>query len=75
MHRYLITRNNAKKIKKNSPPSVLLSPSWWTICPLSSLCCCRRTPFFITLWGAPDVLDYTKDINAYMRLLAAKSLE
>jgi Zinc carboxypeptidase len=23
--------------------------------------------------GAPDVLDYTKDINAYMRLLAAKS--
>jgi hypothetical protein len=23
--------------------------------------------------GAPDVLDYTKDINAYMRLLASKS--
>src|SRR5215467_14041345 len=23
--------------------------------------------------GAPDVLDYTKDINAYMRLLAEKS--
>src|SRR5215467_9303957 len=23
--------------------------------------------------GAPDVLDYTKDINAYMRLLAQKS--
>lgn len=23
--------------------------------------------------GAPDVLDYTKDINAYLRLLAAKS--
>ena len=23
--------------------------------------------------GAPDVLDYTKDINAYFRLLASKS--
>jgi hypothetical protein len=23
--------------------------------------------------GAPDVLDYTKDINAYLRLLASKS--
>src|SRR5258708_14075375 len=40
--------------------------------PLSS---CAPSPeaFLHHIVGAPDVLDYTKDINAYMRLLASKS--
>jgi hypothetical protein len=40
--------------------------------PLSS-CVPAPDAFLHHIVGAPDVLDYTKDINAYMRLLAAKS--
>src|SRR6476620_9454844 len=41
--------------------------------PLSS-CVPAPDAFLHHIVGAPDVLDYTKDINAYMRLLASKSL-
>ncbi|HEX4546243.1 MAG TPA: M14 family zinc carboxypeptidase [Candidatus Acidoferrum sp.] len=40
--------------------------------PLSS-CVPAPDAFLHHIVGAPDVLDYTKDINAYLRLLAAKS--
>jgi len=40
--------------------------------PLSS-CVPAPDTFLHHIVGAPDVLDYTKDINAYMRLLASKS--
>src|ERR1041385_7656673 len=40
--------------------------------PLSS-CVPAPDSFLHHIVGAPDVLDYTKDINAYMRLLAGKS--
>src|SRR5260370_4779293 len=40
--------------------------------PLSS-CVPAPDAFLHHIVGAPDVLDYTKDINAYMRLLASKS--
>ena len=40
--------------------------------PLSS-CVPSPDAFLHHIVGAPDVLDYTKDINAYMRLLASKS--
>lgn len=40
--------------------------------PLSS-CVPAPDSFLHHIVGAPDVLDYTKDINAYMRLLASKS--
>src|SRR6478672_13301031 len=40
--------------------------------PLSS-CVPAPDAFLHHIVGAPDVLDYTKDINAYMRLLAGKS--
>src|SRR5215468_7348947 len=40
--------------------------------PLSS-CVPPPDTFLHHIIGAPDVLDYTKDINAYMRLLASKS--
>jgi hypothetical protein len=40
--------------------------------PLSS-CVPPPDAFLHHIVGAPDVLDYTKDINAYMRLLASKS--
>src|SRR5262244_84432 len=40
--------------------------------PLSS-CVPAPDAFLHHIIGAPDVLDYTKDINAYMRLLASKS--
>src|SRR5258708_2179946 len=38
-----------------------------------SSCVPAPDAFLHHIIGAPDVLDYTKDINAYMRLLAAKS--
>src|ERR1700752_914229 len=40
--------------------------------PLSS-CVPAPDAFLHHIVGAPDVLDYTKDINAYVRLLASKS--
>src|SRR2546426_7428639 len=40
--------------------------------PLSS-CVPAPDAFLHHIVGAPDVLDYTRDINAYMRLLASKS--
>lgn len=40
--------------------------------PLNS-CVPAPDAFLHHIIGAPDVLDYTKDINAYMRLLASKS--
>jgi hypothetical protein len=40
--------------------------------PLSS-CVPAPDAFLHHIVGAPDVLDYTKDINAYLRLLASKS--
>ncbi|HEY6350401.1 MAG TPA: M14 family zinc carboxypeptidase [Candidatus Angelobacter sp.] len=40
--------------------------------PLSS-CVPAPDAFLHHIIGAPDVLDYTKDINAYMRLLAGKT--
>jgi hypothetical protein len=40
--------------------------------PLSS-CVPAPDAFLHHIIGAPDVLDYTKDINAYFRLLASKS--
>src|SRR5215831_18606354 len=40
--------------------------------PLSS-CVPAPDAFLHHIIGAPDILDYTKDINAYMRLLASKS--
>lgn len=40
--------------------------------PLSS-CVPAPDSFLHHIIGAPDILDYTKDINAYMRLLASKS--
>src|SRR5262245_64445148 len=40
--------------------------------PLSS-CVPAPDAFLHHIIGAPDVLDYTKDINAYMRLLVSKS--
>ena len=40
--------------------------------PLSS-CVPAPDAFLHHIVGAPDILDYTKDINAYMRLLASKS--
>jgi zinc carboxypeptidase len=40
--------------------------------PLSS-CVPAPDAFLHHIIGAPDVLDYTKEINAYMRLLASKS--
>jgi hypothetical protein len=40
--------------------------------PLSS-CVPAPDTFLHHIIGAPDVLDYTKDINAYFRLLASKS--
>src|SRR5438132_7124692 len=40
--------------------------------PLSS-CVPSPDAFLHHIVGAPDVLDYTKDINDYMRLLASKS--
>src|SRR6266436_4772242 len=40
--------------------------------PLSS-CVPAPDAFLHHIVGAPDVLDYTKDINAYFRLLASKS--
>src|ERR1051326_6943706 len=40
--------------------------------PLSS-CVPAPDSFLHHIVGVPDVLDYTKDINAYMRLLASKS--
>ncbi len=39
----------------------------------SSSCVPSPDAFLHHIIGAPDVLDYTKDINAYMRLLASKS--
>ena len=39
--------------------------------PLSS-CVPAPDAFLHHVVGAPDVLDYTKDINAYMRLLASQ---
>src|SRR5258708_10771091 len=39
----------------------------------SSSCVPSPDAFLHHIIGAPDVLDYTKDINAYMRLLAIKS--
>ena len=38
-----------------------------------SSCVPAPDAFLHHIVGAPDVLDYTKDINAYMRLLASKS--
>src|SRR5215471_18229518 len=40
--------------------------------PLSS-CVPPPDAFLHHIVGAPDVLDYTKDINSYFRLLASKS--
>ena len=40
--------------------------------PLSS-CVPPPDAFLRHIVGAPDILDYTKDINAYFRLLASKS--
>src|SRR5258708_15929165 len=40
--------------------------------PLSS-CVPAPDAFLRHIVGAPDILDYTKDINAYLRLLAGKS--
>src|SRR6516162_4631344 len=40
--------------------------------PLSS-CVPPPDAFLHHIIGAPDILDYTKDINAYFRLLASKS--
>lgn len=40
--------------------------------PLSS-CASPPDAFLHHIVGAPDILDYTKDINAYFRLLASKS--
>ncbi|HLJ25632.1 MAG TPA: M14 family zinc carboxypeptidase [Candidatus Angelobacter sp.] len=39
----------------------------------SSSCVPAPDAFLHHIVGAPDVLDYTKDINGYMRLLASKS--
>src|SRR5258706_15977505 len=61
----------SKKIKE-VPPESFFSTELVDHLPLSS-CVPAPDVFFHHIVGAPDVLDYTKDINAYFRLLASKS--
>ncbi len=60
-----------KKIKENTTEPYFITELVDHL-PASS---CVPSPdvFLHHIVGAPDVLDYTKDINAYMRLLASKS--
>ena len=60
-----------KKIKEYTTES-FFSTELVDHLPLSS-CVPAPDAFLRHIVGAPDVLDYTKDINAYMRLLASKS--
>lgn len=60
-----------KKIKEYTTES-FFSTELVDHLPLSS-CVPAPDAFLHHIIGAPDVLDYTKDINAYMRLLAGKS--
>ncbi|HEY6248834.1 MAG TPA: M14 family zinc carboxypeptidase [Candidatus Angelobacter sp.] len=62
----------SKKIKEYTTES-FFSTELVDHLPLSS-CVPAPDAFLHHIIGAPDVLDYTKDINAYMRLLASKSL-
>ncbi|HEY6271709.1 MAG TPA: M14 family zinc carboxypeptidase [Terriglobales bacterium] len=61
----------AKKIKEYTTESFFITELVDHL-PVSS---CVPSPDAVLghIIGAPDVLDYTKDINAYMRLLAEKS--
>ena len=61
----------SKKIKEYTTEPVF-STELVDHLPLSS-CVPAPDSFLHHIVGAPDVLDYTKDINAYMRLLASKS--
>src|SRR5579864_854703 len=60
-----------KKIKEYTTES-FFSTELVDHLPLSS-CVPAPDAFLHHIVGAPDVLDYTKDINAFMRLLAGKS--
>src|SRR5215470_2292756 len=60
-----------KKIKEYTTESFFITELVDHL-PLSS-CVPAPDAFLHHIIGAPDVLDYTKDINAYMRLLASKS--
>src|SRR5947209_7458835 len=60
-----------KKIKEYTTEPVFITELVDHL-PLSS-CVPAPDAFLHHIIGAPDVLDYTKDINAYMRLLASKS--
>src|SRR5437588_1323990 len=60
-----------KKIKEYTTEPVFITELVDHL-PLSS-CVPAPDAFLHHVVGAPDVLDYTKDINAYMRLLASKS--
>src|SRR3954452_2240708 len=68
-----ITNNTeyTKKIKEFTTEPVF-STELVDHLPLSS-CVPAPDSFLHHIVGAPDVLDYTKDINGYMRLLASKS--
>src|SRR6516162_4981283 len=61
----------SKKIKEFTTES-FFSTELVDHLPLSS-CVPAPDAFLHHIVGAPDVLDYTKDINAYFRLLASKS--
>src|SRR5882672_8019554 len=61
----------AKKIKEFTTES-FFSTELVDHLPLSS-CVPAPDAFLHHIVGAPDVLDYTKDVNAYFRLLASKS--
>src|SRR2546425_2743412 len=61
----------AKKIKEYTTESFFITELVDHL-PLSS-CVPAPDAFLHHIVGAPDVLDYTRDINAYMRLLASKS--
>src|SRR5882757_183091 len=61
----------SKKIKEFTTES-FFSTELVDHLPLSS-CVPAPDAFLHHIVGAPDVLDYTKDINAYLRLLANKS--
>src|ERR1700674_2179877 len=61
----------AKKIKEYTTEQFFITELVDHL-PLSS-CVPAPDAFLHHIVGAPDVLDYTKDINAYMRLLASKS--
>src|SRR5215470_7398113 len=60
-----------KKIKEYTTASTFITELVDHL-PLSS-CVPPPDAFLHHIIGAPDILDYTKDINAYFRLLASKS--